>query len=89
MNFTRKGYGRIYVRKESDIQKVIDIISKIDEYESNFLPKNFITTIDEYPNLEYTHKFCDLDLNKLIYECWQQNIEIWCLDNGFEEYLNI
>lgn len=88
MEFTRKGYGRIYVRNESDIQKVKDIINKIDSYECEYLPDDLITTIDNYPILSYIHKFCDLDMNKVIYECWKQNVEIWCLDNGTQEYLN-
>lgn len=35
--FPRKGYGRIFVEKEEDIEKVKDIIRKMDEFEFEYL----------------------------------------------------
>ena len=36
MTFSRKGYGRIFVENESDVQKVEDIIRELDEYEFDY-----------------------------------------------------
>lgn len=85
VTFTRKGYGRIYTSKPEDTEKVLEIIREIDEFESGYLPSGFIAPFSEYPKLLYTHKFCDLDINKLTAVCWSRGIFIWCLDNGHNE----
>ena len=38
MKFPHKGYGRIYVEKEEDIQKVKDIIKEMDEIVKSIKP---------------------------------------------------
>ena len=38
--FPRKGYGRIFVEKESDIPAVKEIIRKMGEFEYDYLPEN-------------------------------------------------
>jgi hypothetical protein len=85
--FTRKGYGRIYVDKAENIDRVKAIIKELDEFELSYLPEKFIATFDEYPQLAYTHKFCDMDINKLTAMCWTHGIHIWCCDNGYQEYV--
>lgn len=85
--FTRKGYGRIYVNREEDIQFVKDKIKEMDEFEFEYLPPDLITTFDRYPELEYTGKFDDLDIDKLTALCWQQGVFIFCLDNGHEDWI--
>ena len=100
--FTRKGYGRIFVEKEEDIQKVKEIIYKMDEYEYDYLPRDLITVfnpdIRSFPkenpkdhiwvDMKYTHKFDSLDLNELQIRCWYAGIKIFCCEAGYNtEYV--
>ena len=96
--FSRKGYGRIFVEKEEDIPKVKEIIRKMDEFEYSYLPEDLIKVFD--PNIKrfpdmlnvpkdhlwldmaYTHKFDNLNLNELQYRCWATGIKIFCVMNG-------
>lgn len=87
MNFTRKGYGRIYVVNKEDIPKVDSIIKQMDEFEHEYLPDEFIAPFSEYPNLCYTCKFDSLDTNALTAICLKQGISIFCCDNGCNEYM--
>ncbi len=87
MNFTRKGYGRIYVVNKDDIAKVDSIIQQMDAFEYEYLPDDFIAPFSEYPGLCYTHKFDGLDTNALTAICLKQGISIFCCDNGYNEYM--
>jgi len=75
--FMRKGYGRIFVRQEDDIQKLKDLIKELDDYEYSYLPDDLITVFD-FENLEstYLHKFCDMNMQMLKIECFRRNIDI-------------
>ena len=89
MIFDRKGYGRIFVEKQEDIQKVKDIIKEMDEFEFDYLPDDLITVFSE-ENMKavYTHKFCDLDTQLLTRLCWEKGIKmfVWYgLMNGYED----
>lgn len=89
MNFERKGYGRIFVQKEEDIQKVKDVIKEMDEYEYGYLPEKLIVVFSP-ENMEavYTHKFCDLDTQELTKRCWERGIYMFCWYgrvNGYDE----
>lgn len=42
MTFDYKGYGRIFVEKEKDIQKVKDKIKELDDFEYEYLPDDLI-----------------------------------------------
>ena len=77
--FSRKGYGRIVVEKETDIEKIKIIIKNIDEYEYSYLPEDLICIHSEKIELRYTHKFSDLDLNELIIKCWDSGIKCYVL----------
>lgn len=78
MRFSRKGYGRIFVEKEEDINKVKDIIKEIDEYEFSYLPDGFIAVFNENNmHAVYTHKFCDLDIQLLCRVCWERGIHMF------------
>lgn len=81
MTFSRKDYGRILVQKEEDIEKVKDIIKEMDEFEYEYMPKDFIGVFEK-DNIEtvYTGKFDDLDLMELQIRCWEKNIPIMILD---------
>lgn len=79
MNFDRKGYGRIFVQKEEDIQKVKDIIKGMDEFEYEYLPDDLIAVFSkENMDAVYTHKFDDLDTNELTRKCWERGIYMFC-----------
>lgn len=89
MTLDRKGYGRIFVEKETDIQKVKDIIKEMDEFEFDYLPDDLITVFSE-DNMKavYTHKFSDLDTQLLTRICWERGIKmfVWYgLMNGYED----
>ena len=85
--FTRKGYGRIYVADPTKIEAVKAIIKAMDEFEYDYLPKDFVAPFTEYPQLVYTGKFDDLDLHELTARCFAQGIYIWCCDNGHDEWM--
>lgn len=100
--FPRKGYGRIFVEKEEDIEVVKEIIRKMDEYEYEYLPEKLIAVFDPnirtFPDMlnqpkdhlwldmEYTHKFDSLNLNELQFRCWAQGVKIFCCIGGGKEY---
>lgn len=82
MKFPHKGYGRIYVEKEEDIQKVKDIIKEIDEFEYEYIPRDLIAVFKDKIVTTYTHKFSDLDISVLMEKCWQRGIKMFCVDGG-------
>ena len=86
--FTRKGFGRIYVDKKENIQKVAETIKEMDEFEFDYLPDKMIATIGEYPDVVYTHKFDSLNLDLLTVECYNKGITIICIDNGTAETMS-
>lgn len=73
--FNRKGYGRIYVESEDQIQAVREAIRQMDEFEFSYLPSNLVTTFSEYPEVVYTHKFDSLDLDHLAAKLWMQGVK--------------
>lgn len=81
----RKGYWRIYVKQESHIERVKELIEKLDSFEYDYLPDNLITTFDNYPSVEYTGKF-EMDLDKLEANCMNEGISIFCFDSWSYEY---
>jgi hypothetical protein len=84
--FTKKGYGRIYVAKPEDAIKVEEIIKQMDAFEATYMPPVFIVPFTEYPNVVYTHKFSDLNLDHLTALCFEIGIYIFCFDAGSQEY---
>lgn len=83
MHFPRKGYGRIYVEKQEDVQKVKDIIKNMDEFEYDYLPDNLIAVFEGKIETVYTHKFCDLDIGLLMEKCWQNGIKMFCVEGRY------
>lgn len=79
MTFDRKGYGRIFVQKEEDIQKVKEIIKEMNDFEYDYLPVDLIAVFSP-ENMEavYTHKFDDLDTNELTRKCWERGVYMFC-----------
>ena len=86
MQFTRKGYGRIYVHDISRIEDVKDIIKQMDEYEFSYMPKEMIAPFSKYPEVIYTHKFDVLNLDALSAICASRGIFIFCFDSCYNEY---
>ena len=87
MNLTHKGYARIYCENKIYIPQVKAIIKGIDEFEYTYLPDDLIAPFSEYPELVYTHKFSDIDMNALTAICWSRGIRIWVLDNSHREFI--
>ena len=83
---THKGYGRIYVDTTDNIPKVDAIIKEMDKFEHSYLPEKMLAVFTEYPKVTYTHKFSDLDMDKLTAKCWENGIYIWVFDAGHDEY---
>ncbi len=95
-NFPRKEYGRIFVEKESDIAAVKEIIKKMDAFEYEYLPDDFISVFSPeeckrkgdngksywFVRLAYTHKFDSLDLNEFQARCWIVGIKVFCVMGG-------
>lgn len=90
--FDRKGYGAIFIEKETDrclVEAIIDLLDH-DEYIHYFNPK-LIKVYDceniHYNCAEYAGKF-EINLNKLQMLCWRFGINIFVVKGkitGFEE----
>ena len=97
MTFNRKGYGRIFVEKESDIEKVEDIIREIDEYEfegyyptGNYLGGNNerLVTVFSKENFKsiYVGKFDDMDMTQVLKKAWEQGIHCFIVFGKCNEF---
>lgn len=91
--FDRGANARIFVKTESDIWKVKEIIRKMDEYEYEYLPDDLIAVYEpkikniggsqKYEiKLAYTHKFDALDLNELAMRCFIAGVPICIWETG-------
>jgi predicted RNA-binding protein with EMAP domain len=83
---THKGYGRIYVDKLENVQAVKQIIKELDDFEYSYLPIDYIAPFYEYPNVIYTGKFSDLNIDQLTAICWKRGIYIWAFDSEYDEF---
>lgn len=79
--FTRKGYGRIYIKNIKDVEKIKNIIKEMNEFEFYYLPNNIFAYIDSFPEVVYMGKFDELDLDLLTVICAKNGIDIFCFDN--------
>lgn len=79
MELTRKGESRCYVFKEDHIEKVIEIIKELDDFEFRYMPTNWITVFnkkDLYRNsMVYNGKF-DINVPDLIEKCGENGIGV-------------
>lgn len=88
MKFEYKEYGRIFVGKEEDIQKVKDKIKEIDDYEYGYMPTDLIIVwngcLDDLTNVL---KFDELDIDNLCEQlqgegircAWVKGVDsMWC-----------
>jgi hypothetical protein len=79
----RKSYGKIYVAKQEDIEKVKEIIKEMDQYEYDYLPNDLIGVFEGHDgstSLTYTHKFDGLNMNELMVKCWNQGIHVFYIN---------
>lgn len=81
-----KGYGRIYVDKPENVGKVEEIIRELDAYEFTYMPEGMVAPFSEYPAVKYTHKFNDLNMDKLIAVCWSRGIHVWVFNSTHNEF---
>lgn len=97
MKFSRKGYGRIFVEKEEDIEKVENIIKEIDEYEfkyyyptGNYLggDNKRLVTVYSKENYEsiYVGKFDDMDISQVLNKAWEQGIHCFAVFGKCNEF---
>lgn len=100
--FQRKKYGRIFVEKESDVEVVKCILEKMDNFEYEYLPSDFVVVfrpetmtfgtngMDYYYKLDMkpTGNFYDININELQFRCWKEGVHIFvCFgDENSERY---
>ena len=95
--FPRKGYGRIFVEKEEDIEKIEEIIREIDKYEfdgyyptGNYFGGNNerLTTVFSEENFKsiYVGKFDDMDMTKVLKKAWEQGIHCFIVFGKCNEF---
>lgn len=83
---THKGYSRFYLYDSTKEQEVREIIKEIDEFEYGYMPKDWITSFDNYPQVIYHGKFSDMDMVQLQATCWDRGIQCWVFDSGRTDY---
>lgn len=85
MTFDRKGYGRFFVEKEEDVDRVKSIMREIDNYEydgyyptGQYLGGNGeLVTVFSPENYYaiYVGKFDDMDMTEVLARAWEQGIK--------------
>ena len=96
----RKSYGRIFVQKEEDIKKVLDVIAEFFPYEMGYLGKDVIAVwkgykliefegrVSKYVELVYTHKF-EPDADTLVAECMGRGVWIVVISGERDELMEV
>lgn len=91
MKFDRKDYGRIFVGKTEDVEKLKAIMREMDEDEYKYYFVNDIVTVfseDGYKEV-YTHKFDEMDLTEVMKRAWMNGIKCFCVlgkITGYEDW---
>ena len=96
MKFSRKYYGRLFVEKEEDIEKVKEVMKEINPYEfENYYPtgnhvggQGELIAVFNEDNLKsiYTHKFDDMDMGQVMIECWTRGIKCFMIDGKINQF---
>lgn len=73
-----KGYARIFVQKEEDVEIVNNVLDSMDEFEASYRPKNLVTTFKGKGciPLIYNGKYSDLDMDFAKALCAEKGIFI-------------
>lgn len=81
MTFPRKGYGRIFVEKFEDIERLKNIMREIDpdEYDGYFFDELIAVFDPETYSAVYTHKFDEMDLAEVMKRAWNEGIKCFCV----------
>lgn len=97
MKFERKGHGRIFVEKESDVEALENIIKEIDPQEfeyyyptGNYMGGNnerLVTTYSE-ENFKsiYVGKFDDMNMVKVLHKAWEQGIHCFVVFGKINQF---
>ena len=99
MKFSRKGYGRIFVEKEEDVEKVENIIKEIDEHEfewyyptGEYMGGNNERLVTAYSKENYKSiyvgKFDDMDISQVLNKAWEQGIHCFVVFGKCNEFDN-
>lgn len=89
MMFPYKDYGRIFVEKEEDIDKIKEIIKEIDDYEYTYMPDDLITVFsEENYHSKYVHKFNDMDMGEVLKVAWERGIKCFVVFGKTNEFDN-
>jgi len=84
----RKTYGRIFVRKAADVERVTSIMKEMDYSEVDcYMPHGVVVV---WPGLKdailtYTHKF-EIRIDELRFRCWEAGIEVMIVTGYKERY---
>lgn len=85
-----KGMSRCFVKNEVDIERVTDIIRQMDEFEFDYLPKDWVAVskidfpmgvnfiehnLGKFDNVVYNGKF-DLNIDNFVQICKDFGIEV-------------
>ena len=82
----RKTWGRIFVREEEDVARLIELLRTIDEYEvDGYLGDDIVEVWGGDFDLVYTHKF-EMDIDQIHAIAWMNNIDVWCITGRREGY---
>ncbi len=81
MKFPRKGYGRLFVEKKEDIEKVKEIMKEIDpdEFEGYFIDDLIAVFSADNCRAVYTHKFDEMDMGEVMIKAWSKGIKCFCI----------
>ena len=94
MKFDR-GYGRVFVEKEEDIEKVKAIMREIDQEEFDYYYPDrregeLVTVFDpkKYETI-YTHKFDEMDMAEVMRKAWEQGIKCFVVKGRISGYEDV
>ena len=91
MRFDR-GYGRVFVEKSEDIEKIKDIMREIDTeefewYYPNRQNEELITVFDpKHYDAIYTHKFDAMDMAEVLKRAWERGIKCFVVKGRISGY---
>jgi hypothetical protein len=73
-----KGYARIFVQKEEDVEIVNNILDNMDEFEASYRHKNLVTTFKgkDWIPLIYNGKYSNLDMELAKALCAEKGVFI-------------
>lgn len=86
---TEKGWSRLYVRNQDDVDRVVEIVRELDSFEFDYMPEGWVAAFDEFPNVVYTGKFGGLCMTRLVATCWSRGIACFVFDARYKNWVHI